>query len=149
MQAARGFIRLVREFTARVECRHDHFQRGLFREFRVWIHRNAPPIVRDGDEAFGVELDLDPAGMAGDGLVHGIVQHFGEQMVIGALIRAADIHARTFADRFEALEDLDILGGIAGTFCTHLIKQLCLLGGCHMMSPIRAGDSKSIWEHIQ
>ncbi len=115
----------------------------------MWINRNAAAIVAHRQEAIGVELDLDPAGMPGHRFIHGVVQHLGKEVMIGALIRAANIHAGAFADRFKAFEDLDILGGIAGTFCTHLVKQLCLLGGCHMMSPIRAGDSVSIWENIR
>jgi hypothetical protein len=50
--------------------------------------------------------------MAGDGLVHRIVQNLGGEVVEGALIGATDIHARTPADRLKPFENLDILGGI-------------------------------------
>ena len=51
--------------------------------------------------------------MAGDRLVHRVVEDFGDQMVQRALVGAADIHAGPAADRLQPLEDLDVLGGIA------------------------------------
>ena len=51
--------------------------------------------------------------MAGDGLVHGVVEHFGEEVVQRALVGAADVHARPLAHRLEAFQYLDVLGGIA------------------------------------
>ena len=41
-----------------------------FLEFRMWINGNAAAVVGDGQKAVLVELDLDPRGVAGDGLVH-------------------------------------------------------------------------------
>lgn len=61
----------------------------------------------DRQEAFSVQLDLDQLGMAGHGLVHGVVQHLGEQVVERPLIRAADVHAGAFADRLQTLQYLD------------------------------------------
>ena len=60
------------------------------------------------------ELDLDATGMAGDGLVHSIVEDLGGKVMKGPLVGAADIHAGAPAHRLEAFEDLDVLGGIAG-----------------------------------
>ena len=50
VQAARGLVDLGVEFAARVQRAHDHFERGLFREFRMRIDRNAAAVVGDGDE---------------------------------------------------------------------------------------------------
>jgi DnaJ like chaperone protein len=47
-------------------------------------------------------------GVAGDGLVHGVVEDFGEQVVQGPLVGAADIHARPLADRLQAFQHLDV-----------------------------------------
>ena len=76
----------------------------------VGVDRDAAAVVLDGQAAVGVETDLDDLGVAGDGLVHGVVEDFGEQVVQGALVGAADVHAGTLAHRFEAFEDLDVLG---------------------------------------
>ncbi len=52
--------------------------------------------------------------MTRQGLVHGVVDDFGEQMVQRLLIGAADIHAGTAAYRLEPLEHLDIGRGVTG-----------------------------------
>ena len=78
------------------------------------IDRNAAAVVGDGDKAVGLHLDLDPVGVAGERLVHGIVDHLGEQMMQRLLVGAADIHAGPAAHRLEPLQNLDVLGGIAG-----------------------------------
>ena len=67
-----------------------------------------------------LELDLDPGGMAGDRLVHGIVEQFGHQVVHGPLVGAADIHAGAAAHRLQPLQHLDrggviIAGGCGGS----------------------------------
>ena len=53
---------------------------------------------------------------------------FGEEVVIGALVRAADIHAGAIADGFEALEDFDVLRGIAGRVGLVSAEQLSVVG---------------------
>ena len=77
------------------------------------VDRNAAAVVAHGDPAMGAELQLDPAGKAGDRLVHRIVERLGGEMMQGPLVGAADIHAGPAAHRFQALEDFDVLGGIA------------------------------------
>ena len=78
------------------------------------VDRNAAAVVGDGDEAVGLHLDLDPVGVAGQRLVHGVVDDFGEQVVQRLLVGAADIHAGAAAHRLEPFQHLDVLGGIAG-----------------------------------
>src|SRR5690606_20729093 len=50
----------------------------------------------------------------GHRLVHGVVQHLGEQVVQGAFVGAADIHAGAFADGLQPLQHPDGGGGITG-----------------------------------
>ena len=78
------------------------------------IDRNAAAIVGDGDEAVGLHLDLDPVGMAGQRLVHGVVDDLGEQVMQRLLVGAADIHAGPAAHRLEPLQNLDVTRRIAG-----------------------------------
>ena len=78
------------------------------------IDGNAAAIVGDGDKTVGGQLDLDPVGVTGERLVHGIVDHLGEEVMQRFLVGAADIHARAAAYRLEAFQNLDMLCGIAG-----------------------------------
>ncbi len=70
------------------------------------------PLSRTVTEPVGVELDLDAVGVAGDRLVHGVVEHLRHQVVQGALVGAADVHARALADRLQPFEHLDVGGAI-------------------------------------
>ena len=79
------------------------------------IHRDAAPVIGDAQIALFVEMHLDAAGMAGNGLVHAIVDDFGEQVMQCIGIRAADIHTRPPPDRLEPFEYLDILGRIVAS----------------------------------
>ena len=64
-------------------------------------------------KAVGRELDVDEGGMAGHRLVHGIVDHLGEEVVQRLLVGAADIHARTPAHRLQPFQHLDVGGAVA------------------------------------
>jgi hypothetical protein len=114
VQAARGRIGLGVELAARMQRGHDHFERGLLREFRMRVDRNAAAVVDHRDVTVGRELHLDPVGMAVDRLVHRVVDDLGEQMVQRLLVGAADIHAGPAAHRLQSLQHLDVAGRIAG-----------------------------------
>ena len=81
------------EFAARMQRRHDDFERGRLLEFGMGVDRNAAAVVGDDEVAVLGEIDLDARGVTGDRLVHGVVQHLGEQMMHRLLVGAADIHA--------------------------------------------------------
>ena len=65
------------------------------------------PLSVTVSKAVGLQLDLDEVGVAGERLVHGIVDHLGEQVMQRLLVGAADIHARPPAHRLEAFQHLD------------------------------------------
>ena len=113
MQAPRGLVDLVGEFAARMQCRQNHLERRLVAEFRVRIDRNAAAVVGNRQRAIGGERHLDTIGVACDGLVHGVVEHFGGEMVQCPFVGAADIHAGAPAYRLEPFENLDIARRIA------------------------------------
>ena len=113
MQATRRFISAGVKLAARVQRRHDDFKGGFVPEFRVRIDGDATAIVSDRQIAILGVGDFNPAGVARHRLVHGVVQHFGKEMVQRLLIRAADIHAGAAAHRLKAFENLDVGGGIA------------------------------------
>jgi hypothetical protein len=93
---------------------HDDFERGFFREFRMRVDRDAAAVVGDGQESVRTQFDVDEVRMSGQGLVHGVVNDFGEQMMQRLLVGAADVHAGPAAHRLEAFEHLDVAGGVAG-----------------------------------
>ncbi len=93
VQAAGSFIGIAAEFSARMQRRHDDFERRFFLELRMILDRNAAAVVGDGDKAVVVHLDLDEGRMARDCFVHRVVDDFGEQVMQRALVGAADIHA--------------------------------------------------------
>ena len=112
VQAAGGIVDLGIEFAARVQGGHDHFEGGFVLELGVRVYGYAAAVVDHGEEAVGLDLHLDPRGMAGDRLVHGVVDDLGEQMVERLLVRAAHVHARPAPYRLEPFQDLDVGGGI-------------------------------------
>ena len=100
MQPARGCVCLVRELPTRVQGAQNHLQRRFPRVFRMLIHRNTASVINNHDFVIGLKMQLNPVGMPGHSLIHCIVQDLPHQMMQRALIRAANIHARTLADRF-------------------------------------------------
>ena len=79
------------------------------------VDRDAAAVVGDGEVAAFLELDLDEGRVAGDRLVHRVVDHLGEEVVQRLLVGAADIHAGPAADRLQALQHLDGGGVVAGS----------------------------------
>ena len=69
--------------------------------------RDRTLLNQDGDEVRFASDYFDPAGVACDGLVHGVVEDFGDQMVQGAFVRSADIHTGSHANGFQPLQHFD------------------------------------------
>ena len=113
VQAAGGVVDLAVELAARVQRGHDHFERGLVLELGVRVDRDAAAVVGDGEIAVRLQLHVDPGGVAGHRLVHGVVDHLGEQVMQRLLVGAADVHAGPAPHRLEAFQHLDVGGGVA------------------------------------
>ena len=129
MQAAGGLIDLAAELAAGMQRGQDDLEGRFVLELGMGVDGDAAAVVGDGDEAVGLELELDPAGMAGHRLVHGVVQDLGDEMMHGALVGAADIHAGAAANGLQPLEDFDVLGGIIGRFLGRGGEQVIHGGG--------------------
>ena len=110
VQSARSLIGAGIEFAARVQNGHHHFQRGLALDLGVHADGNAASIVDDGEPAALLHRDGDESRVSGDRLVHGIVEHLGEEVVHRGFVRAADIHAGTPPHRLQPFEHLDGVG---------------------------------------
>ncbi len=125
MQAARNLVGVATELAARVQRGENHFERRLVRILRMRVHRNATPVVAHRHRAIGQQFHVDDARMAGNRLVHRVVEDFGHQMVHRTLVGAADIHARTTAHRLQPLKNLDVLGGVGfGLGQRHVLEQI-------------------------
>ena len=70
-------------------------------------HRNAHPVVGDGDRVVGVNGQGDVLAPPDHRLVDGIVHDLPGQVVQPARGRVADVHARSLADGLHAAQDLD------------------------------------------
>src|SRR3954471_4690488 len=73
-------------------------------------HGDAAAVVDDRDRVVGMDRDLDGARVAGERLVDGVVHNLVHEVVQAAHPGRPDVHAGALADRFEALEDGDVLG---------------------------------------
>ncbi len=107
VEAAAGGIGLAGELAARMQRGQDHFQRRFAGIFGVLVDRDAAAVVADRKAVALLQRHFDPRGVAGDRLVHRIVEHFGGEVVQRALVGAADIHAGAAADRLQPLQHFD------------------------------------------
>ncbi len=151
VQAAGGVVDLVAELAAGMERGEDHLEGRLVLELGVRVDRDAAAVVAHRHRAVGVELELDPVGVAGDGLVHGVVEDLGDEVVQGRLVGAADVHARPAAHRLQALEHLDVLGGVVGAGARSMLEEIRGFGH-YRCDPVRKRPhsvaSRSIYYNI-
>ena len=112
VQTARRGVDLAVELAAGMQRGEDDFERRLVLEFGVRIDRDAAAVVAHQDLVARQHLQPDRVGVAGDGLVHRIVQHLGHEMMHGPFVGAADIHAGALADGFEPFQHLDVMGRV-------------------------------------
>ena len=79
------------------------------------VRRDAAAIVGDRDRTIRIEGYGYDISMTGQGFIDGVVDDFVDHvMQARAVIRVADIHARTLAHGIEALENLDAVCAIFG-----------------------------------
>ena len=112
MQAAGEGVVLAVELAAGVQAGQDQFDaRDAF--LGVDVDRHAPAVVGHLAAAVGVQHDRHRFGVAGQGFVDGVVDHF-----LGQMVRAGGVgvHARAAFDRVQARQDFDVGGVVA---CVH------------------------------
>ena len=107
VQAAGDGVSAAAELAAGVEDRHDDLDGGLVLG-GVLVDGDATAVVDDFDAAVCLDRDLDVVGVAGQGLVDGVVDDLVHQVVQAAFAGGSDVHARALADGFQALEDGDV-----------------------------------------
>ena len=99
------------ELATGVQGRHHSFQCALAGS-GMYVDRDAPAIVRNGNKAVRRDIQIDPGAVAGHCLVHCIVENFYHQVLQTAQPGGADVHAWADSYRLEALKHLNILCGI-------------------------------------
>jgi hypothetical protein len=102
------------ELAAGVQLGEDDLDGG--HPFAVGDHvvdRNAAAVIDDGDGVVDVDGDIDARGVSAERLVDRVVDDLVDQVVQAHLAGGADVHGRTQADRSQAFEHGDILGGVA------------------------------------
>ncbi len=110
MQAAADVVAavLAAELAAGVQLRHHDVDGrhtgGVHRD------RDAAAVVADLDATVLEESHLDSGGVSGHRLVDRVVDDLPHEVVQTALAGGADIHARTFADGLQPLENGDAIG---------------------------------------
>ena len=134
MQPAGHFVGVVVELAAGVELGHHNLRaRAPLRVFRVQLRRYATPVVYDTDRIVRVNGDGDLVAIAGERLVHRVVDYFEHHvMQPGAVAGIADVHARTLAYCLQALEHLDTAGVVVvGRSLRFFLFFACLR--CHSL----------------
>ena len=114
VQATGNLVGILVELAARVELGHDHLgRRDAFA--LVDADRDAAAVIGDRDRVVGMDLDLDPGGVARQHLVDAVVHHLVHHVVQArAVVGVADIHPRPLAHRFQAFENHDGIGAVVG-----------------------------------
>jgi hypothetical protein len=68
------------------------------------VDGDASAVVAYRDRSVEVDGHVDGGAVAGEVFVDRVVEHFGDAVVEGAFIGAADVHARLFPDSLKAFE---------------------------------------------
>ncbi len=106
---------LVAAAVAELAAGVEDGQHDLGRRAPLFLHRldrDAAAVVLDRAAVVRVEDDADAVAVAGERLVDRVVDDLVDQVVQTARAGRADVHAGAFANRFEALEDGDVLGAV-------------------------------------
>ena len=118
VQAARDLVAVLVELAAGMQLGHHDLGRtalGIVLVVPLHIGGNAPAVVTHRDRLVGVNRHQDLVAVAGQRLVHRVVDRLEHQvMQTGAVGCIADVHARALSHRFQPLQDLDRGGVVPG-----------------------------------
>src|SRR5262249_10198595 len=107
MQPAGHLIGRVFELASGVQHGQDDLGRRA-PAFLVNVYGNPAPVIADRTGPVAVQDDLEAVTIAGQRLVHGVVDCFIAQMMESISAGVADVHRRALADGLQALEHLDV-----------------------------------------
>ncbi len=135
VQSAGGGIRPVTEFPARVQTGHHELNTGQPAS-GLHVDRDTPAVVGDLDRAVGVQGDVDTRAVAVERLVDGVVDDLPQAVGQPPGVGGTDVHARSLADRFQALQHRQVFGRVVtlGRLATPLLSGLGSHGGSDTMA---------------
>ncbi|MGX1476000.1 UNVERIFIED_CONTAM: hypothetical protein RKD50_004808 [Streptomyces canus] len=115
VQTAGDRVAAAAELAARVQHRQYDLD-GRLALGGDDAHRDASAVVDDAHAAVGQDRHVDGVRVAGQRLVHGVVDDLLHQVVQAALAGRADVHTGSLADRVQTLEDGDGAGVVRGGY---------------------------------
>src|SRR5690606_17158892 len=119
VEAARDLVAVAAELAAGVQHSEHDLGRAEVVVLGVELDGDAAAVVDDLAPAVFEEGDVDAGAVARHRLVDRVVDDLVDQVVQTARPRGADVHARPFAHRLEALEHGDVLRAV-GLGARHL-----------------------------
>ncbi len=113
VQATGCLVPGTTELAARVQPGEDQLHPG---DPGLGVHPggDSSAVVVDLDAAVGVQGDDDAGGVPGHTLVGRVVHDLAEEVVDAPAVGRSDVHARTFADRLQALQMREVIGPVDG-----------------------------------
>ena len=93
----------------------------------VHADRHAAAFVFDRAGSIRIQRDGDFLSISVKGFINGVIHDFPDQMMQAMRVGRADIHARTFADRIQTVQDLNIIIFISFCLCHKTPSQSRLL----------------------
>ena len=121
VQTAGDGVATASELAAGVQDRHDDLDGGLVLG-GVLVDGDASTVVDDLDAAVFLDRDLDVVGVAGQGLVDGVVDDLVHQVVQAAFAGGSDVHARALADGFQTFKDLYLIRIVIRIHMRHFVN---------------------------
>ena len=110
VQAARHLVAVVVELAARVEHRQHDFRGRLAAD--VLVHGNATAVVDHCHRTVDVDGDVDLVAETRQRLVDRVVDHLVDEVMQSGWSGRPDVHRRPLADRFQTLENLDLVRAV-------------------------------------
>ena len=130
METARHLVSVAAELTACMQDGEYDLDSGdLF--LGMLIDGDTATVVPNGDRVVFADPNLDFAAVTRKRLVDGVVDNLVHEMMEAAGAGGADVHAGTHADRFETLQNLDVLARIMTglSFCHALLLSASITCG--------------------
>ena len=114
MQTARDLVVGGVELAARVEDGEDYLDGGHGDAVDgLVVDGNAAAVIDDGDGVVDVNGDVDPGGVAGKGLIDGVVDDLIDEVMEALVAGRTDIHGGPLAYGGEAFKNSDVFSGVA------------------------------------
>jgi len=121
VQAARRGVGAAAELPPRVQLGVDHLDAGQ-PGAGLDVDRDTPAVVADLDRPVVQQQHLDPVTGAGQSLVDAVVDDLPQAVHQPSGVGRADVHAGTLPHSFQALEHLEVPGGVVG--CGHGVEAI-------------------------